>query len=156
MTELTLFHISSLICLPPVSVPVTSVTLTPVLEKLSVMNNTETNLQCTTSPASPTPLVTWYKEALGGASVQITDSIEETSGYFNNSSEANNQNNTTVADDEDLVEVTSTLTYKVDVDDHGTKIYCEASNVENMDAVKSIEIEINVLGKFSLLPTMYF
>ncbi|XP_056001692.1 hemicentin-2-like [Ostrea edulis] len=105
-----------------VQVPVSSVTLSPPLSSVEVIEGTSFTFSCVSKAARPAATITWYKDGV----------------VVSGSSSSTSMNNL-------LYDVTSNLTSSYQRTDSGRRLYCTAVNINGDTPIQSSQAELNVL-----------
>jgi hypothetical protein len=115
-----------------ITVPVTTVTFTPSGDNnvVEIIERQTQTFTCTTDPIRPAAWILWY---IGGQNVtnQATPHPPQEGA--------------------DKVISSSSLVYKGRDVDHNKVIFCEAINIEGRPKIKSTEMSLNILCKFTFL-----
>ena len=115
-----------------ITVPVTTVTFSPSDDNnvVEIIERQTQTFTCTTDPNRPAAWILWY---IGGQNVtnQATPHPPQEGA--------------------DKAISSSSLVYKGKDVDHNTVIFCEAVNIEGRPKIKSTEMSLNILCKFTFL-----
>lgn len=112
-----------------ITVPIEFVIVSPNTTQIAVIEKTDSELECVTSPGKPGAIVNWFIE-------YATREVQTIETGIKNSVNTSNL----------LTVVSSFLRFRVSRADQGKEIFCGASNF-NRSNVKSRKLLLNILCK---------